>query len=123
MQEWIVLAAVMLLGLAGYWSLVIFPKQREFNKRQRLVRTLAEGDEVITASGFIARVIEIRGDEGIAVVEIAPGVRVRAVARHRCFSRSILRNLPAMRRWAVKTARAVSSMFDVERRLVGDRTE
>ncbi|GIK29198.1 MAG: preprotein translocase subunit YajC [Chloroflexi bacterium] len=80
MQEWIVLAAVMLLGLAGYWSLVIFPKQREFNKRQRLVRTLAEGDEVITASGFIARVIEIRGDEGIAVVEIAPGVRVRAVA-------------------------------------------
>lgn len=79
MQEWIVLAAVMLLGLAGYWSLVIFPKQREFSKRQRLVRTLAEGDEVITAGGFIARVIEIRGDQGIAIVEIAPGVRVRAI--------------------------------------------
>ncbi|MBK9122494.1 MAG: preprotein translocase subunit YajC [Chloroflexi bacterium] len=79
MQEWVVLAAVMLLGLAGYWSLVIFPKQREFSKRQRLVRTLAEGDEVITAGGFIAQVIEIRGDEGIAVIEIAPGVRVRAV--------------------------------------------
>lgn len=80
MGEWIVLAAVMLLGLAGYWSLVIFPKQREFSKRQKLVRSLAEGDEVITAGGIIARVIEVRGDEGLAIIEIAPGVRVRAVA-------------------------------------------
>jgi preprotein translocase YajC subunit len=79
MGEWVTLAVVMALVLAGYWSLVIFPKQREFTKRQRFARTLTEGDEVITAAGFIGRVLEIRGDEGLALVEIAPGVIVRAV--------------------------------------------
>jgi preprotein translocase subunit YajC len=79
MGEWVTLAAVMALGLAGYWSLVVFPKQREFSKRQRFARTLVEGDEVITAGGIIGRVLEIRGAEGIAMVEIAPGVIIRAV--------------------------------------------
>lgn len=77
MGEWVTLAAVMALVLAGYWSMVVFPKQREFSKRQRFARTLAEGDEVITAGGIIGRVLEIRGAEGIASVEIAPGVIVR----------------------------------------------
>jgi preprotein translocase subunit YajC len=79
MGEWVTLAAVLTLALAGYWSFVVFPKQREFSKRQRFARTLAEGDEVITAGGIIGRVLEIRGMEGIAMVEIAPGVVVRAV--------------------------------------------
>lgn len=79
MPEWVALAVVLALMLAGYWSLVIFPKQRDFSKRQRFVRTLAEGDEVITAGGIIGRVLEIRGEEGIATVEIAPGVVVRAI--------------------------------------------
>ncbi len=79
MGEWVTLAVVMALVLAGYWSLVIFPKQREFSKRQRFARTLSEGDEVITAGGIIGRVLEIHGSEGIAIVEIAPGVIVRAV--------------------------------------------
>lgn len=79
MGEWVALAAVMALVLAGYWSFVVFPKQREFSKRQRFARSLVEGDEVITAGGIIGRVLEIRGMEGIAMVEIAPGVIVRAV--------------------------------------------
>ena len=79
MGEWAALAFVMALVLAGYWSLVIFPKQREFSKRQKFSRTLAEGDEVITAGGIIGRVLEIRGTEGYALVEIAPGIVVRAV--------------------------------------------
>lgn len=79
MGEWVALAAVMALVLAGYWSFVVFPKQREFSKRQRFARTLVEGDEVITAGGIIGRVLEIRGAEGIAMVELAPGVIVRTV--------------------------------------------
>jgi len=79
MGEWAALAFVMALVFAGYWSLVVFPKQREFSKRQRFARTLSEGDEVITAGGIIGRVLEIRGAEGLALVEIAPGIVVRAV--------------------------------------------
>lgn len=79
MGEWVALAFVMALVLAGYWSMVVFPKQREFSKRQKFARTLAEGDEVITAGGLIGKVLEIRGAEGLALVELAPGVVVRAI--------------------------------------------
>lgn len=78
-MEFVIFSVVMLLLLGAYWSMVVFPKQREFTKRQKFVRTLVEGDEVITAGGLIGRVLEIRGVEGIAIVELAPGVKVRAV--------------------------------------------
>lgn len=79
-MEFVVFTLVLLLLLGAYWSLVIFPRQRDFSKRQRFVSTLGEGDEVITAGGVIGRVIEVRADEGIAFVEIADGLIVRMVA-------------------------------------------
>jgi preprotein translocase subunit YajC len=80
MEEFILVAFVLILGMGAYWSMVIFPKQRDFSKRQRLVRTLAEGDEVITAGGIVGRVIEVRGEEGIAFVEIAPGLKIKVIS-------------------------------------------
>lgn len=80
MQEIILVAIVMVLGLGAYWSMVVFPKQRDFQSRQRFVRTLAEGDEVITIGGMIGRVVGLSAEEGIAYVEIADGVVVRLIA-------------------------------------------
>lgn len=77
MPEIVVLGLVMILGLGAYWSMVIFPRQREFQKRQRYVQTLQAGDEMITYGGIIARVLEVEAENGIATVEIAEGVRVR----------------------------------------------
>lgn len=79
MPEIILLAFVMALAMGAYWSMVIFPKQRDFQKRQRFVRSLAEGDEVITAGGIIGRVIGLEAEQGIAYVEIADGVVIRAI--------------------------------------------
>ncbi len=79
MQEFAILALVMLLGLGAYWAMVIFPKQRDFTKRQRYVRSLAVGDEVVTYGGIIGKVITIEPETGIARVEIAEGVVVRLV--------------------------------------------
>ncbi len=79
-MEFAVLALVMLLGLGAYWAMVIFPKQRTFTKRQRYVRSLAVGDEVVTYGGIIGKVIEIDADNGIAHLEIADGVVVRLIA-------------------------------------------
>ncbi|MCE2490837.1 MAG: preprotein translocase subunit YajC, partial [Anaerolineae bacterium] len=56
MQEVLILAVLLLLGLGAWWSMVLFPRQRDFQKRQRFVRSLAEGDEVITAGGLVGRV-------------------------------------------------------------------
>ncbi len=80
MQEIILLAFVMALAMGAYWSMVIFPKQRDFQKRQRFVRALAEGDEVITAGGIIGRVVGLEAEQGIAYVEIADGLVVRMIA-------------------------------------------
>jgi preprotein translocase subunit YajC len=80
MQEIAIVAVLMLLGMGAYWSMIVFPRQREFQKRQRFVRALAEGDEVITAGGIIGRVVGLQAEAGIAHVELAEGVVVRMVA-------------------------------------------
>lgn len=79
MQEFALLAFVLLLALAAWWSLVTFPKQRDFSKRQVFARSLVEGDEVITYGGLIGKVLAIDAEKGIATVEIADGVQVRFI--------------------------------------------
>ncbi|MCB9451859.1 MAG: preprotein translocase subunit YajC [Anaerolineaceae bacterium] len=79
MQEFALLALVMLLGLGAYWAMVLFPKQRTFQKRQRVVRELTEGDEVITYGGIIGKVARIEAEQGIAYLEIAEGVTIRVI--------------------------------------------
>jgi preprotein translocase subunit YajC len=77
MPEFALLTFVMLLGLGAWWSMVTFPKQRDFVKRQKFARALAEGDEVITYGGIIGKVIHVDAESGISTVEIAQGVQVR----------------------------------------------
>jgi preprotein translocase subunit YajC len=79
MQELAMVAILLLLGMGAYWSMVIFPKQRDFQKRQRFVRTMAAGDEVITAGGIIGRVVNLEAEQGIAYVELADGIVVRMI--------------------------------------------
>jgi preprotein translocase YajC subunit len=79
MQEIIILAVILILGLGAYWSLIIFPRQREFQKQQNYVRSLNVDDEMITFGGIIGRVQSIDADAGIAYVEIAPQVTIRVV--------------------------------------------
>lgn len=75
-----VLTLVMLLGLGAYWAMVVYPKQRDFTKRQRYVRSLAVGDEVVTYGGIIGKIVDIEADKGVAHVEIADGVVIRLIA-------------------------------------------
>lgn len=77
--EILAVLVVMVLVLGAYWSLVTFPKQRDFQKRQRFARELAEGDEVITYGGLIGKVLSIDAEMGIAQVEIADGVVIRLI--------------------------------------------
>jgi preprotein translocase subunit YajC len=79
MQEFVVIGLVLILGLGAYWSLVIFPRQRDFQKQQRYVRSMKTGDEMITFGGIIGRVTEIDADKGIAYLEIADGVTIKVL--------------------------------------------
>jgi preprotein translocase subunit YajC len=81
MAEIAVLGLVMILGLGAYWSMVIFPRQRDFQKQERYVSSLKEGDEVITYTGIVGRITAFDLDNGVVLMEIAPGVTVRMMAQ------------------------------------------
>ena len=68
---------IILLMVAGYWSLVIFPKQRNYKKHQKFVVEMGVGQEVITYSGIIGTITELDVESGVARVKLAEGVEVR----------------------------------------------
>lgn len=68
---------IFLLVMAAYYSFVIFPKQREFRKKQRDISALQVGDEVVTFGGLIGKIVDIDTEIGVASVEIAPNVTSR----------------------------------------------
>jgi preprotein translocase subunit YajC len=77
--EFVLLGLVLILLLGAYWSMVIFPRQRDFQKRQHFARSLSVGDEVVTYGGIVGRIIDMDAVQGIAHVEIADGVVVRLI--------------------------------------------
>ena len=77
MFEFALVFAVLALVLGGYWALVIFPKQRAFQHKQKIVRSLHAGDEIVTFGGIVGKIVAIDADSGIAQVEIADGVTIR----------------------------------------------
>ena len=62
-----------------FYFLLIRPQAKRAKEHKAMVAALAVGDEVVTAGGMLAKVMET-GDQFLAV-EIAEGVRVK-VQRH-----------------------------------------
>lgn len=77
--EFFLVAFFLLAGMGVYWWMVLYPRQRDFQKRQRMARSLSTGDEVVTFGGIIGKVQQIDSENGIAYLEIADGVIVRVV--------------------------------------------
>ena len=77
MLEFVLVFAILTLILGGYWALVVFPKQRAFQHKQKIVSSLHVGDEVVTYGGIVGKIIDIDVDSGLSQVEIAEGVRIR----------------------------------------------
>jgi preprotein translocase subunit YajC len=70
----------LLLIFAGYWALVVFPKQRAFKKHQRHIQSLHVGDEVVTYGGLIGTITWLNDASGTARIRLAEGVEVRILA-------------------------------------------
>ncbi len=75
--EFVLVFAVLALALGGYWAMFVFPKQRAFQRKQKLARSLHVGDEVVTYGGIVGKIIDIDADKGISQVEIAEGVTIK----------------------------------------------
>ncbi|MCI0634139.1 MAG: preprotein translocase subunit YajC [Actinobacteria bacterium] len=69
--------ALPLLMIVGFYFLLIRPQRNRQRAQQAVLASLEVGDEVVTSSGIFGTIVEIDEDEGVLIVEIAPGTRVR----------------------------------------------
>jgi preprotein translocase subunit YajC len=58
-----------------FYFLLIRPQAKRQKEHQKMVESLAKGDEIITVGGIAGRIAEI--GENFALVEIADGVQVK----------------------------------------------
>ena len=63
--------------VAIFWFLIIRPQMRQQKAHRDKVAAVKKGDQVVTAGGHLGKVIKV--DEQYAEIEIAPGVKVKAV--------------------------------------------
>ncbi len=67
-----------LVGMVAiFWFLIIRPQMRRQKEHAAKVSGMKKGDKVVTAGGLIGKVIKV--DDDYADIEIANGVRVKAV--------------------------------------------
>jgi preprotein translocase subunit YajC len=67
-----------LVGMALiFWFLIIRPQMRRQKEHAAKINGIKKGDQIVTAGGLIGKVIKV--DENYAEIELAQGVRVKAV--------------------------------------------
>ena len=73
---WLQFLPLIGMGLI-FWFLIIRPQMRRQKEHQAKVAGLKKGDDVVTAGGLVGRVMKV--DDDYAEIELAKGVRVKAV--------------------------------------------
>lgn len=63
--------------VAIFWFLIIRPQMKRQKEHQAKIAAVKKGDQVVTAGGLLGKVTKV--DDQYVEVEIAQGVRVRAV--------------------------------------------
>ena len=63
--------------VAIFWFLIIRPQMKRQKEHQAKISAVKKGDQVITAGGLVGKVTKV--DDTYAEIEIAQGVRVKAV--------------------------------------------
>lgn len=68
----------LILIFAIMYFLLIRPQQKKLKDHRTMVDALRRGDQVVTQGGILGKVTNV-GEDGIVTVEIADGVKVRAM--------------------------------------------
>ncbi len=73
----------LVLLVAVFYFMLIRPQKRRMDQHRRLIESLGDGDEIVTAGGMFGTITRLGTDD--VQVEIAPGTNIRvlksAVAR------------------------------------------
>lgn len=62
---------------AIFWFLIMRPQMKQQKEHRNKLSELKKGDEVLTGGGFVGKVLRV--DDNYVEVEIAQGVKVKAV--------------------------------------------
>lgn len=71
--SWLPIVGMVLI----FWFLIIRPQMKRQKEHQEKIGGLKKGDQVVTAGGLVGRVAKV--DEHYAEIDLAQGVRVKAV--------------------------------------------
>lgn len=71
--SWLPIVGMILI----FWFLIIRPQMRRQKEHAAKIEGLKRGDQVVTAGGLVGKIVKV--DESYAEIEIAQGVRVKAV--------------------------------------------
>ena len=76
-----VFSLVMMLGLfAVMWFILIRPQRKRQKEHEALVAALGKGDEVITASGILGKIVGL--NDNYVTVNVAPNVELKFQRMH-----------------------------------------
>jgi preprotein translocase subunit YajC len=73
---WIQFLPLVAMGLI-FWFLIIRPQMKRQKDHQTKVSGIKKGDQVLTGGGLVGKVLKV--DDDYAEIEIAQGVKVKAV--------------------------------------------
>lgn len=73
---WISYLPFVAMGLI-FWFLILRPQMRQQKEQKAKLDALKKGDEVLTGGGFIGKVLRV--DENYVDIELAPGMKVKAL--------------------------------------------
>ena len=76
-MQFIAFTTIIILIITAYWSLAVFPKQRDYKKHIKYLKTLEVGDEVITFGGLIGTITELDVEDGVGRLRLADNLEVR----------------------------------------------
>ncbi|HEC22382.1 MAG TPA: preprotein translocase subunit YajC [Chloroflexi bacterium] len=71
---------ILALFAAAIYAFLILPRQREFKKRQRFVRSLSVGTRVTTYGGMIGTVKKVESERGLVTLEVADDIELQFLA-------------------------------------------
>ncbi len=66
---------ILVVMVGALYAFMIVPQQRRMKEHQRLLRSLEEGDVVVTSSGIYGAVAEVEDD--VVWLEVAPEIELK----------------------------------------------
>jgi preprotein translocase subunit YajC len=73
---WLQFLPLVAMGVI-FWLLILRPQMRRQKDQQNKIEALKKGDQVLTGGGLVGKVVRV--DDNYADVEIAPGIKDKAL--------------------------------------------